>query len=98
MPVPSTFYKITVSMYNKIGGKHNFPHIHAEYSGEEIVVSLDGLILEGSLPKNKLKLGLKYIWKSLKQIGSSFQALNSTSESTRRNNNYGVVLCYSHVL
>ncbi len=27
-----------------------------EYSGEEIVMTLDGTILEGGLPKNKLKL------------------------------------------
>lgn len=34
------------------------PHIHAEYSGEEIVVALDGTVLEGekNFPKNKLKL------------------------------------------
>ncbi|MBP3478379.1 MAG: DUF4160 domain-containing protein [Oscillospiraceae bacterium] len=30
--------------------------MHAEYSGEEIVVALDGTVLEGSFPKNKLKL------------------------------------------
>lgn len=29
---------------------------HAEYSGEEIVIALDGTILEGEIPKNKLKL------------------------------------------
>lgn len=43
-------------MYREIGGKHNVPHIHAEYSGEEVVVSLDGDIIEGSIPKNKQKL------------------------------------------
>lgn len=43
-------------MYREIGGKHNVPHIHAEYSGEEVVVSLEGIILEGSIPKNKQKL------------------------------------------
>lgn len=32
------------------------PHIHAEYSGEEIVIALSGEIFEGSFPKNKLKL------------------------------------------
>ena len=31
-------------------------HIHAEYAGEEVVMSLDGEIIEGSIPKNKLKL------------------------------------------
>lgn len=43
-------------MYREIVGKHNVPHIHAEYSGEEVVVSLDGDIIEGSIPKNKQKL------------------------------------------
>ena len=36
--------------------KHHVPHIHAEYFGEEIVMTLDGTILEGGFPKNKLKL------------------------------------------
>ena len=56
MPVLSIFYGIIVRMYREQGGKHNMPHIHAEYSGEEIVMTLDGTILEGGLPKNKLKL------------------------------------------
>ena len=56
MPVLSTFYGIIVRMYKEIGGKHNAPHIHAEYSGEEIVVALNGEVLEGSFPKGKLKL------------------------------------------
>ena len=32
------------------------PHIHAEFSGEEIVMALDGTVLEGSIPRNKRKL------------------------------------------
>lgn len=56
MPVLSTFFGIIVRMYKEAYGKHNVPHIHAEYSGEEVVIALDGTILEGSIPKNKLKL------------------------------------------
>ena len=56
MPVLSTFFVIIVRMYNEKGGKHNIPHIHVEYSGEELVIGLDGTILEGSIPKNKRKL------------------------------------------
>ncbi|MCD7824057.1 MAG: DUF4160 domain-containing protein [Oscillospiraceae bacterium] len=56
MPVLSTFYGIIVRMYNEVGGKHNLPHIHAEYYGEEVVMALDGTVIEGSLPKNKMKL------------------------------------------
>lgn len=64
MPVLSIFYGIIVRMYREQGGKHNMPHIHAEYSGEEIVMTLDGTILEGGFPKNKLKL-LEANWKLL---------------------------------
>ena len=56
MPVVSMFYGIIVRMYKEIGTKHKVPHIHAEYSGDEVVVSLEGEILEGSIPKNKMKL------------------------------------------
>lgn len=56
MPVLSTFFGIIVRMYREVGGKHNMPHLHAEYSGDEIVIALDGTILEGGIPKNKLKL------------------------------------------
>lgn len=56
MPVLSTFFDIIVRMYRERGGKHNVPHIHAEYSGNEVVVALNGTILEGSIPKPKMKL------------------------------------------
>ena len=56
MPVLSTFYGIIVRMYKEVGGRHKLPHIHAEYGGDEIVIALDGTILEGGIPKGKLKL------------------------------------------
>lgn len=56
MPVLSMFYGIIVRMYREMGGQHNLPHIHAEYSGEEVVVALDGTVLEGGIPRNKMKL------------------------------------------
>jgi hypothetical protein len=37
-------------------GRHKSPHIHAEYAGEEVVVSLNGKVLEGAIPKAKMKL------------------------------------------
>ncbi len=43
-------------MYREIGGKHNLPHIHAEFAGDEVVVALDGTVLEGKIPKSKMKL------------------------------------------
>ena len=56
MPVLSAFFGIIVRMYKENGGKHKMPHIHAEYSGDEVVVTLDGEILEGEIPKPKMKL------------------------------------------
>ena len=56
MPVLSMFFGIIVRMYRETGGKHNLPHIHAEYGEEEIVIALDGRVLEGSIPRGKMKL------------------------------------------
>lgn len=61
MPTLSMFYGIIVIMYNEQGGKHNKPHVHARYQGEEIAVDLDGNIIEGNFPKSKLKLLLAWI-------------------------------------
>ena len=56
MPVLSTFYGIIVRMYKESGGRHNMPHIHAEYSGQELVMALDGSVIEGAFPRGKQKL------------------------------------------
>jgi len=56
MPVLSTFFGIIVRMYKEASGKHNMPNIHAEYSGDEVVVALDGTVLEGKIPVAKMKL------------------------------------------
>ena len=56
MPILSLFYGIIVRMYMETSGRHNKPHIHAEYSGSEVVITLDGDVLEGSLPSTKMKL------------------------------------------
>lgn len=58
MPAICIFFGIIIRMYNEKGGKHNKPHIHAEYQGNETVIALDGEILEGAnnIPKNKMKL------------------------------------------
>lgn len=58
MPVLSMFFGIIVRMYREEGGKHNIPHLHAEYAGEEIVMALDGTVLEGErgFPRNKRKM------------------------------------------
>ena len=61
MPTISMFYGIIVRMYREVGAQHNLPHIHAEYQGSEVVISLEGDVLEGSIPNKKLKLLLAWI-------------------------------------
>ena len=56
MPTLSMFYGIIIHMQSETGGKHHKPHIHCVYGEDEIVIALDGEILEGSIPKSKLKL------------------------------------------
>ncbi|MFT5143789.1 MAG: hypothetical protein ACI80V_003565 [Rhodothermales bacterium] len=57
MPAISMFYGIIVYMYFVDYRRHHLPHIHARYQNEEAVVSIpEGALLEGSLPRAKLKL------------------------------------------
>lgn len=61
MPVLSMFYGIIVRMQSEKGGRHSMPHIHALYGDSEIVMSLDGDVLEGTFPKKQLKLLVAWI-------------------------------------
>ena len=62
MPVVSTFYGITVSLYFLDNRRHHRPHIHARFQGHEVVVAIpDGEVLEGELPPGRLKLLLAWV-------------------------------------
>lgn len=56
LPTISVFYGIIITMYREVGERHNKPHFHAEYQGDEAAITFDGEVLEGSLPNSKLKL------------------------------------------
>ncbi|RLA06466.1 MAG: hypothetical protein DRQ51_09360 [Gammaproteobacteria bacterium] len=57
MPTLSMFYGIIIYMYYYDDKKHNTPHIHANYGEYDVVISIpDGVVIEGDMPKNKLKL------------------------------------------
>ena len=61
MPTLSMFYGIIVRMYHEAGGQHHFPHSHATFSGDEVVVKLDGTIIEGRIAPSKMKLLLAWL-------------------------------------
>jgi hypothetical protein len=76
MPILSMFYGIIVRMYREAGGKHNVPHIHAEYSEQEVVVTFDGEVLEGEIPKNKFKLLLAWIEIHKEELAANWKILS----------------------
>ena len=56
MPALSMFYGIIVRMQSEKGGKHHKPHIPAIYGDYELVIAIDGDILDGDFPTKQLKM------------------------------------------
>ena len=57
MATISMFYGIIISMMYMDNKRHTLPHIHADYQGQSVVLSIpDGEILAGDFPPRKLKL------------------------------------------
>ena len=57
MPTISMFYGIIIRMYYFDNQQHNMPHIHVHYQDDSAIVEIpSGKILEGKLPRTKLKL------------------------------------------
>ena len=66
MPTISMFYGILVLMYFRDNQRHNLPHVHVRYQGQEAVIAIEeGKVLEGSLPSRQLRMV---------QAGSTFTA------------------------
>lgn len=77
MPALSMFYGIIVRMQSERGGKHNKPHIHALYGDDEIVVSIDGEVLEGSIPNKQTKLLLAWMAIHEDELIANWKMLNA---------------------
>ena len=57
MPAISMFYGIIIYMYFMDNKQHKLPHIHVKYQEHEVIIEIpNGGILEGSIPKSKMKL------------------------------------------
>lgn len=65
MPELCKFDGIAVYMYCERNSPHKLPHIHAEYQGQQVAVSLDGNVLEGDLPSKKMRMLL--VWMDMRQ-------------------------------
>ncbi len=76
MPVLSMFYGVVIRMQSEKGGKHHEPHIHCIYGNDELVMSLSGDVLEGSLPKNKQKLVEAWVLLHEDELNANWQMLS----------------------
>ena len=61
MPILSAFYGIIVQMFYEKSGRHHVPHIHVEYGENTAVLDLQGNLLAGSLPTNKMNILLGWM-------------------------------------
>ncbi len=48
-------------MHSKENGKHHLPHMHVRYNNQEVVISLTGEILDGSINSKKQKRAIEII-------------------------------------
>ena len=77
MPALSMFFGIIIYMYREVGGKHSSPHIHAEYQDYEAVISLDGELIEGELPRKKLKLVVAWLEIHADELAANWKLLSN---------------------
>jgi len=77
------FFGIIITMYREVGGRHKAPHFHAEYQNEEVVLSLDGQVLEGSIPSKKLKLVLAWTEIHREELSANWKLLSEGREYFR---------------
>ena len=80
MPTLSIFYGIIVRMLVENNGKHNLPHIHAKYNEYEAAVTLDGIVLEGSLPKKQMNLLQAWISIHEEDLKANWETLTTTGD------------------
>lgn len=76
-PSLSTFYGIAVRMQSEKRQKHNKPHIHTLYGDDEIVVGIDGEILEGTFPNKQMKLLLAWIAIHEEELRENWMSLSN---------------------
>ena len=70
-------------MYREKGGRHNMPHFHAEYQGNEVAISFDGDVIEGSIPNKKLKLVLAWAEIHKEDLEANWRLLTDGREHFR---------------
>lgn len=71
------FFGIIVRMQSEKGGRHNKPHVHALYGDNEIIVGIDGDVLEGCFPKKQMKLLLAWMAIHEEELQANWKLLSN---------------------
>ena len=85
MPILTMFHGIIVTMYHEKGGKHHVAHIHVKYNEHNAVYSLDGELLEGTLPRKQSRLLLAWIELHTDELVANWYLLQLGEPSFRIN-------------
>lgn len=80
MPILSMFHGIIIRMQSEKGEKHHKPHLHATYNGEEVVMGVDGEIIEGNLPRKQQKLLEAWIILHEEELKANWEILSEGKE------------------
>jgi hypothetical protein len=81
MAIISMFYGIIISIYFFDNRRHKKPHLHVQYQDEEAVITIpDGVVMEGSLKPNKLKLVEAWIEIHKDEIMADWQLASNGQE------------------
>ena len=83
MPIISQFYGIIIQMFFKEKTQHHQKHIHIKYNEYKAVYNLEGVVLEGKLPKKQQRLveawifihqeELQNLWDLMQEQGEYFK-------------------------
>lgn len=81
MPEVSRFFGISVRMYYD---DHNPPHFHALYSGDEVEVGIDPLVvLKGKLPRRALALVIEWASAHRPELLENWRLLDNDQQPIR---------------
>lgn len=77
MPEICRFLGIVIYMYREIGGKHHYPHIHADCAGKKAVFNIaTAELMEGDFPRKEKKLVEAWIELRKTELHANWNKLN----------------------
>ncbi|MBF0262561.1 MAG: DUF4160 domain-containing protein [Magnetococcales bacterium] len=74
MPVLSRFFGIVIFMH---WNDHQPPHFHAKYGNYELMMNLDGDILEGSMPRRAMALIKEWLFLHQEELRENWKRVRN---------------------